>query len=89
MEYNLKFTTDQMPIDGPASLVVVDTNMGRDLFVASADEFGDLICPDSGDDIGWTIESVTMWADLTGLYKSDHQKEIEAARGVRTKKRRG
>jgi hypothetical protein len=70
MEYYLKFTTEQMPIDGPASLVIVDTNKGRDIFISYADEYGTLVDPDSGDDLGWTIDSVTMWADITCLYES-------------------
>jgi len=45
-------------------LMVVETNMGTRYFIAVIDEYGSLTFPDTGDDIGWTSESVEKWCPL-------------------------
>lgn len=52
-------------------LAIIDMDIEKDdveMFVAMADSFGDLKFPDNGDDIGWMVQDIALWADLSDVY---------------------
>jgi hypothetical protein len=50
------------------TFLAIINNDGAEMHVAKIDEFGALKYPDTGDDIGWLVEDVILWADLSDVY---------------------
>lgn len=49
-------------------LAIVNTNQGIEIVVAKIDEEGFLLYADTGDDVGWEVHDVALWADLQDMY---------------------
>lgn len=86
IDATLEFYNTIPEIDDKTILAVVETNTGIEMFVAVIDEYGDLKFPDTGDDIGWSADSVSYWADLDIVYEKIGNKETPEICSLRIKR---
>jgi hypothetical protein len=49
-------------------LAIINVNAGIEIVVAKIDEEGFLLYADTGDDVGWEVHDVALWADLQDVY---------------------
>ena len=66
----LNFHTHKPMKEDGVILAIVKTNKEIDMFVCIIGEYGDLIYPDTYEDIGWIDEDVSLWANLQDVYNS-------------------
>ena len=70
MEYTMNFFKTDTPPAGERILAILKLKDGYlEMFCCEISNRanGDLIFSDTGDDIGWGVEDITMWAPLAGL----------------------